>query len=148
MPAVGTDVRKLVKDGYPAEGIIGCDIRESYITLGYKLYKDSPSSLPIHFIMGDIFELPISSEFPVSNHPLSAVTFLEELRGRVTYIYIGALFHIFDEDTQYALASRLACLVSRKGTNIIFGRHQGKPEEGIIDGLLGRLELVYLLLIL
>ena len=75
---------------------------------------------------------------PAANIPISDVKSLSELRGRITHFYTGALFHLFDEPTQYALALRVAALLKREPGAIVFGRHQGLAEAGYIDDHLGR----------
>ena len=34
---MGTDVRKLVADGYPGANVLGCDLRRAFIDSGYTL---------------------------------------------------------------------------------------------------------------
>ena len=135
---VGTDVRKLAYDGYPASHVLGCDLRQEYIDLGRKLFQDV-GKCPIHFFTSNIFDLPISlaKTLPTDGWPNRA-TELAQLRRAVTHLYAGALFHLFDEPTQYAIALRLAVLSTRERGSIIFGRHQGLEEEGNIDDHLGR----------
>lgn len=141
---MGTDVLKLVDDGYPANLVAGCDLRRAYIDLGYKLYRDE-YTCPIHFFTSDIFDLPLeSSSVPTAS--LKDVSSLADLVGRVSYIYTGALFHLFDKDTQYAIALRLALLLNRNRGSVVFGRHQGKEPEGYIDDHLGRCDIILVLL--
>lgn len=137
---VGTDVRKLVADGYPAAHVMGCDLRAEFIDYGHQLYQDT-AHCPIHFFASDIFEVP--HPFPADAAPpavddLAHVTDLKQLRGAVTHFYTGALFHLFDEPTQYALALRVAALLKRVPGAVVFGRHQGLAEAGMIDDHLGR----------
>ncbi|KAI0070741.1 hypothetical protein K474DRAFT_1713069 [Panus rudis PR-1116 ss-1] len=134
---MGTDVRKLVADGYPARNVIGCDLRQEFIDLGYELYKDKNTS-QIHFLTSDIFDVPVSSPSEPEAIDLDKVIKLTQLTGQIDYFYAGALFHLFDESTQYELAKRVATLVKRKPGTIIFGRHQGLEEAGYIDDHLGR----------
>ncbi|KAL4247361.1 hypothetical protein ABKN59_009016 [Abortiporus biennis] len=142
---MGTDVRKLVSDGYIGH-VFGCDLRQEFIDLGYQLYNDSPSSeksTPIRFFTGDIFEVPAAPLSSVidPNAAISAtskVTDLIQLSGVVNHIYTGALFHLFNEATQYSLALRLARIIKKEKGTIIFGRHQGLDSEGDIDDHLGR----------
>ena len=94
-------------DGFPAGNLLGCDLRQDFIEAGYKLYQDK-ETCPITFFTSNIFDLSIAPSTEVSTTPLREVKSLEDLKGRLTYIYTGALFHLFDEDTQYALAYRLA----------------------------------------
>lgn len=144
---VGSDVRKLVYDGYPAERVLACDLRREYIDLGHALYRDA-ETCSIRFFTSDIFAYTPPTESPAA-HPaelqLSEVLDLAQLQGALTYIYTGALFHLFDESTQYAIALRLAWLLRRAPGAVIFGRHAGLVEAGMIDDHLGRCALCLLL---
>lgn len=137
---MGTDVRKLVADGYPASNVLGCDLRQEFIEYGYKLFKDK-DHCTIHFFASDIFEVP----YPLPTDQASAVLVdvsnikdLKQLYGRVDHFYTGALFHLFDQSTQYALALRVAQLLKCTPGAIAFGRHQGLEEEGYINDHLAR----------
>ena len=147
---MGTDVRKLALDGFTATRVIGCDLRREFIEAGYTLFGDR-ASCGISFFSDDIFDLspePANMTARPSTVPLKEVASLKDLQGRLTYIYTGALFHLFDEQTQSALAARLVSLL-RVPTDaslgdrpvrgcVIFGRHQGKRVAGIIDADMGR----------
>lgn len=144
---MGTDVRRLVHDGYPASRILGCDLRPEYIESGYTLYRDK-GTCAIRFIAADIFDLPTNTapskvlSEPAAHTPdLSEVTDLSQLIGTLSHIYTGALFHLFDEETQYGLAVRLALLLKKTPGAVVFGRHQGLEKEGYIDDHLGRYDL-------
>ncbi|KAI0330294.1 hypothetical protein GY45DRAFT_1370866 [Cubamyces sp. BRFM 1775] len=139
---MGTDVRKLVYDGYPASRVLGCDLRPEFIQLGYELFGDV-DQCPIRFFTSDVFELPTSdvAELPsadTARPDVASITGLSQLRGALTHIYTGALFHLFDEETQRGLALRLVTLLKRKPGAVVFGRHQGLHEEGYINDHLGR----------
>jgi hypothetical protein len=141
---VGTDVRRLAYDGYPREHILGCDLRDVYIKLGYRLFRDSPETNPIRFFTADIFSVSLSAEnsAPSPDTCLQRVENLDELRRRLDYIYAGALFHLFDEETQLAIALRMGTLLKRAPGAIIFGRHQGKEEAGLIADHMSRYALL------
>ncbi|CAL1710844.1 unnamed protein product [Somion occarium] len=136
---MGTDVRKLVYDGYPANRVIGCDLRQDFIDQGYHLFGDKDTS-PIRFFTGDIFDVPVKLAEPsgIVQVDTFKITGLEQLRGALTHFYAGALFHLFDEPTQYELACRVATLVKLEPGTVVFGRHQALPEERLIDDHLGR----------
>lgn len=135
---MGSDVRKLALDGYPANHIVGCDLSPTYISLGRELYQDFDETCPIQFITGDIFDLPLEDSATMQEYiNLSEITALSQLRSRVKYIYVGAVFHLFDEPAQLALARRLARLISREKGTIIFGRHQGLENPSSIDDRFG-----------
>ena len=121
------------------------DRRESPAKLckqyGYSLYQDK-GKCAIHFFPSDMFEVPYpltKAATPITPQDIPNVTDLKQLVNSVTHFYTGALFHLFDESTQYALALRVASLVKRSPGTVIFGRHQGlSGEGGFIDDHLGR----------
>lgn len=127
---MGTDLRKLALDGFPATNLLGCDLRQGFIDAGHKLYQDK-GTCQITFFTSDIFELSTTPPAEVPNTPIHMVKSLEDLRGRLTYVYTGALFHLFNERLQYTLASRLLLLLDFTKPVVIFGRHYGLPKEGV-----------------
>jgi hypothetical protein len=133
---VGTDARRLVHDGYQARNVLGCDLRDTYINLGHVLYSDK-STCPIRFFTGDILDLPLVSSSSLTI-PFGEVNQLDDLRGRLDHIYTGALFHLFDESTQLAIALRLGTLLRRRPGAVVFGRHQGRTEAGLIADHMSR----------
>jgi len=161
--SVGTDIRKLVLDGYKAANVAACDLRSTFIDIGrdreYGLFRDA-DNCEITFFAADILDLDLSRPDAVNLNVKSTLhetaaavlnagaTFgLENLKGCLTHIYTGALFHLFDEETQYAIALRVATLLDLKrsgdGANSktdcgIFGRHQGKEDAGVINDDMGR----------
>ena len=124
-------MRKLVSDGYPAQNILGCDLRHEFIDFGHELYKDA-QTCGIHFLAGNIFDLETTAAQADATQELSKVDNLRQLVGRVTHFYSGAVFHLFDEEKQYQMAIRVAKLVKHTPGTIIFGRHQGLKEEGML----------------
>ncbi|PIL28962.1 hypothetical protein GSI_09009 [Ganoderma sinense ZZ0214-1] len=144
---MGTDVRKLVCDGYPASNVVGCDLRPQYFDFGYELFGDT-DTCPIHFFADNVFDAPFFMfDFPgttvarttAQNPPaFGSVTHLSQLCGTLTHIYTGALFHLFNEEVQYTLALQLAELLKWTPGATVFGRHQGLEKAGKIDDPLGR----------
>jgi len=128
---MGTDVRNLVYQGYPASQVAGSDLRETYISLGHELFQDK-DTCRIKFLPADVFDLPSTlSTTRVSN--LETVSQLDDLAGSATFIHAGSLFHLFDAPKQKALAIRLFRLWTREPNAIIFGRHQGLSPEGSLS---------------
>ncbi|KIK51444.1 hypothetical protein GYMLUDRAFT_50535 [Collybiopsis luxurians FD-317 M1] len=133
---MGTDIRKLVQDGYPIStsksNVYGCDLLPEFVEEGYTLYRDGPNSnspTPIKFFADDIFQLSLRSETLEEKAGSSG---LKGLRGKIDILYAGALFHLFDEEKQLDLARRLVALLnindnSANSETIIFGRHRGSP---------------------
>ncbi|KAN0082428.1 hypothetical protein V8E55_008223 [Tylopilus felleus] len=139
---MGTDLRHLVQSGYPSTSVLGCDLQSEFIDLGHTLYGDR-DTCQIPFFVGDILDvalLPFPQAADEVCLSLKDIRSLNELRGRVKYIYAGSLFHLFDEGTQEAIARRIATLldVSDGNAAVVFGKHVGKAEEGLIDDPRGR----------
>lgn len=136
---VGTDLRHLVQSGYPSTSVLGCDLQSEFIDLGHTLYGDR-DTCQIPFFVGDILDVALLPFPQAADESLKDIRGLNELRGRVKYIYAGSLFHLFDEGTQEAIARRIATLldVSDGNAAVVFGKHVGKAEEGLIDDPRGR----------
>jgi len=134
---VGTDIRKFVADGFPAERTIGSDLHPEFRELGHRLFRTTPETFPGHFIPGDACDpgmLSVVQPFgaaPDSPEPdLKTLTSLNPLHGRISVIYACAFFHLFSESTQLHLACALAGLLSPVPGSIICGRHRALPEKG------------------
>ena len=125
---VGTDVRRLILDGYPAADVYGCDLHGGFIDLGYKLYRDK-STCPIVFFAADMFSLLQERDGLVTNEK-DGLTTLRGLEGRVKHLYGGLLFHLFNEETQTQVARVFSKLISRKPGSVIFGTHIGREPAG------------------
>ena len=72
-----------------------------------------------------------SSPLPSSGFSLSDVTSLNQLHGRLSAIYVGAFFHLFDFDGQERVARLIAGLLSPLPGSMIFGWHGGMVAKGI-----------------
>ena len=92
---MGTDVRKLVWDGYPGHNVLACDIRQDFIDIGYDIYKDK-ESCPIHFFESDIFAVPLepSPSDSAVTASLQEGSHLKQLRGRINHVHSGSVFHL------------------------------------------------------
>jgi len=133
---MGTQLRKLLMDGYPSDpsdpSLIGVDLRKEFIYLGYDLFQDGPSS-----------DRPV----PVALHPADVfddTSVLTSYKGRIRYIFVGSVFHLFDLDSQTDIARRLVDLldihaeVSSSGEGhgreyIIFGTQEGRQVASAIQ---------------
>ncbi|KAF8640237.1 hypothetical protein AX16_010133 [Volvariella volvacea WC 439] len=131
---LGSDVRKLAYDGWPAQNIIGSDLHKEYWACGHELFKSTPESFPASFIPGDIFDdnflspTPGSADTPVPDpHTLTS---LNPLKSKLSVIHAGAVFHLFSEEGQLDMARRLASLLSPEPGSMIMGWHGGRPQKG------------------
>lgn len=93
----------------------------------------------VPFIEGDVFNPPFLEVVPPFTPsspptspapPLSNVTSLNALRGHVSAVFTGALFHLFSEDAQFQLARALAGMLSPKPGSMLIGVHGGRAEKG------------------
>src|ERR1700759_3774499 len=87
----GQEIRKLVFDGAPSANTYGSDLYDSFLSIGYDLFKDS-GRLQTTFIAADVFDDSSS---------------LTRLAGQMNIIYTGAFFHLFDLEQQEKIAIRI-----------------------------------------
>jgi len=135
----GTDLRKVILDGYPSSQALATDIQPQFWNLGHKLFRSSPASFPVPFVAGDIFDTAfvapasaVTSSLSESTPPpeIQGLTSLTSLRGHVSAIHVSAVFHLFDEARQSDLAHRLGSLLSPDPGSVILGMHAGLPKKG------------------
>lgn len=108
----GQEIRQLVADGAPSKNIYGCDLREEYISLGYKLFKDK-DTLQANFITANIFD---------------ATSPLTELKGQFDIIYTGSFFHLWDYENQLTVSKAVAALLRPEKGSMILGRQVGAVD--------------------
>ena len=114
---MGTDVREFLLDGGDANGsnrIIAVDLRQDFIELGQELFKGPTPGI----------------EFRTANFLESSDTNLDDVKGKVTLLYTGAVFHLFNEENQHIFANKIANLVARDKEVVVFGMHRGAPKKG------------------
>ncbi|THU92362.1 hypothetical protein K435DRAFT_829653 [Dendrothele bispora CBS 962.96] len=135
----GTDVRKAIADGCPAERIIASDLRQEFWDLGNKLFKSGPETLLSTFIQGDVLDplfIPGSQQHTTTDSAglsptdLKSLTNFSPLVGQTTFIHASDFFHLFTESDQTKVAQQLASLLSRTSGSMIFGSHASRPEKG------------------
>lgn len=122
-------------DGYPAEQAIGCDVLPGFLELGHQLWRDKETS-PIKFIADNVFNIPDPTQLSSKNLdvPPSDIKGLEDLTGRVRFLYTHSVFHLFNQEKQAEMALKLATLSSRTPGSIIFGGHIGAEMMGFTSG--------------
>ena len=107
--------------------------------LGHQLFKDNKETFPAAFIPGDVFDNsfipddPSKVETATELPPLSELTSLTPLLGRLSAIHASAFFHLFDEEQQALVARKVASLLSAEPGSVIFGAHGGRAEKGLRD---------------
>ncbi len=108
-------------DGAPAEKLIGCDLHQGFLDLGYDLFQDR-DSLASRFFVGDI----LASEF--DNDEGSP---FHELKGQIDNIHASSFFHLFSLSTQLLVAKRLLLLLRPLSGSLILGRQTANIKPGI-----------------
>ncbi len=88
----GYMLRQLAFDGAPQENLIGSDLRERYIDLGYALFRDSDRSGG-RFIAGNMLD--------------PKDTGLATIDGKVDMIHAANFFHLFGWEDQVRLGERM-----------------------------------------
>jgi SAM-dependent methyltransferase len=110
----GQDIRRLVKDGVPAENCYGCDLRLDFMELGYDLFLDK-DKLKAKFIEGDVFN-------PDSE--------LRQLEGEIDILHTAAFFHMFGLEQQKQIARRVVKLLRPQKDSLLVGRQVGNVTGG------------------
>ncbi|KAB8205540.1 hypothetical protein BDV34DRAFT_235242 [Aspergillus parasiticus] len=110
---LGQDIRRLAYDGAPSENMLGLDLREEVIELGYDLFKDR-DTLRATFLAQDFFE-----DTPV----------LREMIGKIEIINSRLFMHLWDWAGQVRVGQRMIELLTPQG-GLITGLHSGGRESG------------------
>ncbi|KAJ5415511.1 hypothetical protein N7465_004206 [Penicillium sp. CMV-2018d] len=111
---MGTDIRKLVLDGYPPENILGLDLENRYFDVGRTLYNEDLSTTKLRFHKADLVDPKFPSKFP-------------ELKDRFYFVHSANVIHLFGFGEQEIFFRNLVHLVKPAGT--IWGRQVGLNED-------------------
>ncbi|KAG9734020.1 hypothetical protein E4T50_07201 [Aureobasidium sp. EXF-12298] len=118
----GQDIRRLVADGVPDEALIGSDLHQGFLDLGYDLFKDK-ETLRTKFIAADVFE---------------AQSKLTPLEGNIDILHTSSFFHLFGYEGQKKVARRVVQLLKPKKDSLLVGRQVGNikahEEESSASG--------------
>lgn len=127
--AFGTDVRRLILDGWPAEQIWALDVHDGYWKYGLELYGDGPDAedgkqLKAHAVFGNILKDEFFSPVPNPSVP-------EPLpRDSFSVISLAAVLHVLAREDSVGLLTRLHDHFIKPG-GFIFGSCVGtNVEEG------------------
>ncbi|KAI8965518.1 hypothetical protein F5Y11DRAFT_293717 [Daldinia sp. FL1419] len=112
----GQDLRQLVQDGIPSDRLIGLDVSQALMDLGYDLFLDR-ETIRSRFVIADVFKG--AEQGPVW-------TDLEK-RG-VDVMHCSAFLHLFTLEDQISAAKNLARLMKQDG--MIVGRQMGSVKPG------------------
>ncbi|PFH52914.1 hypothetical protein AMATHDRAFT_1652 [Amanita thiersii Skay4041] len=134
----GSDIRKVVADGWPIQDVVASDLRAEFWKYGHDLFRSTPDTFPAAFVPGDAFDPGILAprdlffEQPRSPPPdLKSLKSLNPLQGHVSAIHASSFFHLFSEEKQLELTRNVATLLSPTPGSIIFGSQVGEPMKRI-----------------
>lgn len=105
---LGQDIRRLAYDGAPSENLVGLDLRNAVIELGYELFRDR-DKLRARFISQNFFQ----------NAPE-----LGEIMGKAEIINSSLFMHLWDRAGQVRIGRRMIELLTPQG-GLITGWHSG-----------------------
>jgi len=101
---MGHDIRKLVFDGVPGENLVGVELQQGFIDLGFELFRDK-DHLKAKLLIGNIME---------DGAPW------DDLYGKFDIVNFGMFLHMWNYDEQVAVLERgIKCLKPEVGTTII-----------------------------
>lgn len=102
---LGQDIRKLIADGAPPGNLFGAELIAPFIDLSYELFRDQ--DVGTHFISADAL---VSTD----DSPLA------QLRGKVDFVHLGMILHVFDLNKQLQLLlNSISLLKPEKGSLIV-----------------------------
>ncbi|KAI0406632.1 hypothetical protein F4802DRAFT_87795 [Xylaria palmicola] len=110
----GTDIRRLINDGFPASDITGIDIEGRFFNIGFALYNHTPKELSTTFVQANVLDPEFTRRF-------------SHLRGQFDYVYSANVVHLFDHASQIAFLQALAFLVKPGGA--VWGRQVAETED-------------------
>ncbi|KAJ3567043.1 hypothetical protein NPX13_g6912 [Xylaria arbuscula] len=116
----GQDLRQLVYDGVPSEHLIGIDIEQPLIELGYRLFLDR-QKLNSQFIIADVFK------------GSSQGTWADLQARGIDVLHCSAFFHLFPLEQQLEAAIEIVSLMKVGG--VIVGRQSGSVKPGNLPAM-------------
>jgi len=112
---VGQFIRQLSFDGVDESRLIGVDLYQSFINIGYDLFRDR-GRLRASFVAGDMLD-------PTDKG-------LQALDGKITIIHANNFWHLFNWQHQVAIGVRAVSLLKRGGPRaMIYGRQIGRTKS-------------------
>lgn len=111
---MGTDIRKLILDGYPPECILGLDVEKRFFKLGHDLYNEDEESSRLRFRQADMLDPRFTER-------------TSDLQNRFHFVHTANVIHLFNLRDQETFFRNLVHLTKPGG--IIWGRQVGLAEN-------------------
>lgn len=112
---LGQDIRRLVYDGAPSENLVGLELRQDFVDLGYELFQDKSD---------------LKSEFLVQNF-FADTPKIMSLVKKAKVINSGMFMHLWSWEKQIEVAKRMIDLLTPEKGAIITGLHFGSRSAGM-----------------
>ncbi|KAI9490245.1 hypothetical protein BDB00DRAFT_875562 [Zychaea mexicana] len=113
----GTDLRRLMFDGYPGDRLYGIDLNKHYIESGYDLFRDR-ATCPITFIAGDI----LSTTATTTPTSISS-TINNKFTQKAGVVYTGSMIHLLSLDQLHTLIHHISTHLLDPAGGIFIGTH-------------------------
>jgi len=144
---MGTDIRQFLIDGAQASNIVGIDISEEYINLGFELFEDKEKTKDCFQIV-DILKEKTEAETEtekgkederiITEHTVKHGSYEEILArhgGTFDFVYAGSVLHLLLEDQVIKLLERVKPLLKSE-SGIFFGQTVGSSTTAGLFRLL------------
>lgn len=123
---LGQDVRKLIHDGAPPASLAGAELSQTFIRLGYELFRDSPAD--VSMVEANILT-PLGEGGGTSSSPLG------QFRGRLRVVQLGMILHLFTWEEQLAAFENTIALLRDEPGVLIIGQATGNLDGVVTQTL-------------
>ena len=122
---VGQDIRKLVYDGVLPQQIVGIELQQGFVSLGFELFRDA-GSLDARFVIADML-----ADTDTGDDKLVG------LYGSADTVHIGHVLHLFSREQQVKFLQRVITLCKSQPGVVIVGHCIGNVKAGPAAGAMG-----------
>ncbi|KAF4971259.1 hypothetical protein FSARC_1881 [Fusarium sarcochroum] len=115
---MGTDLRKLISDGYPSHCLVGLDIETRFFTLGRALYNENENCSGPRFRQADMLQPKFGNKYG-------------DLIQQFDAVHTSNVLHLFSREEQEVFFQNLILLTKPGG--VIWGRQVGLAPKHPLD---------------
>ena len=119
---VGQDIRKLVYDGVLPEQIVGIELQQGFVDLGFELFRDG-GRMATRFIITDVLAHDDDK--------------LVDMHDSFDTVHIGHVLHLFNREQQVRFLQRVIRLCRNQAGVLIVGHCIGNVNAGPATGAMG-----------